>query len=173
MPVETNLTNIASRIAQHLEGSTSQTTQNILTQLMRHTDVTSYRMGQALIQAIQTLDATFLQNPEVSDDTKTLISTKLMEEMSACTPGFHNRVQMLLMTQGVAKSFSDMLRAVRQDIVERTAVNNLHHTPVGNEVHAHNDFYTIASQRYNISAINADDPHRGSLSNQQIKDKLT
>jgi|GEM_PF-1749633 len=173
MPVENNLANIASRIFQYLDNSTQQTTEQLLNELTRHTDVTSYSMGQELLLAIQALDEAFLQNPEVSNDTKTLIATKLMEEIETCTPGFHNRVQKLLMTQsGIANNLSDMLKAIRHDIVERVAMNNIHHTSFDSQVHAHNDFYTVASKKYNTTAINAEDPYRGRLSTEQVERKL-
>jgi ankyrin repeat protein len=168
-----SLKNIASRIHQYAPDSADLTTDVILIALKKHTDADSYKMGQALKQSLQALDARFLQNPEVTSDTKTLIAVKLMEEINACTPGFHNRVErLLIMKTGVSQQFTDILQAIRQDIVEQVAVTNIHHTPLGNQVHAYNDFYTVASKKYNTAALNSKDPHHGSLPTQQIKIKL-
>jgi len=130
-----------------------------------------YTKGKELQRSLQELDAHLLQNTEISDDSKTILVSKLMEEMNnpdTCTPGFHNRVkQLLLMRTGVAQRFTYLLIQIRQDIVEQVAFEKLLHTPKDNQVHAHNDFYTVASKKYDVPVINLNNSYRGARSCRQ------
>jgi len=89
--------------------------------------------------ALENVDPCF----KLNSDQKTALITKINEEIAACTPGFHARVDSLLEGYFLPKTVEELLRSIRYNIVERAA------NKATNEVHANNRYFIVA-ERMNL-----------------------
>jgi hypothetical protein len=81
------------------------------------------------------LDTTLEPLPE-----KKMLISKLLEDVDACTAGFHNRVNTILESFQKPLSFDELLYQTRKNLVEKTAIN------LSDEVHAANRVTIIAKE---------------------------
>jgi len=104
---------------------------------------------------------------KLSFDQKTAIITKINEEIVACTPGFHARVDSLLESYYLPKTVEELLRSIRYNIVERAA------NKATNEVHANNRYFIVA-ERMNLGVQPKlqGDPYVGAIPDIQIEQDL-
>lgn len=103
----------------------------------------------------------YLQTHESGDNLVEGIIEKLREEVDACTPGFHNRVNSILWMLYRPLTIEDFLTLIRQGIVESVAHQRT------DEVHLHNTFFNHAyGLGFGVAPINSSDAHaREELSN--------
>lgn len=96
-----------------------------------------------------------------------IIREKLMEEIDSCSPGFHDRVQEIILSWSRPKNIPQLLHQVRESLVVKAAVK------VTNEVHATNRFFTIANlYGFGVRQRNREDVYLGSLNEQTILNAL-
>lgn len=135
----------------------------------------SYRSKAELISALQfhyailsgQLDTDY---PELklSADQKATILSKLTEEIAACTPGYHSRVNSVLESYFLPKTMAELFSNLRTAIIERVAAENQH-----GEVHNNNRYFIVAaSLGYGIKPKLDNDPYRGFEGEQVIADKI-
>ena len=105
---------------------------------------------------------------DLTDNQKGAVVSKINEEIQACTPGFHGRVDSLLNSYFFPKTIDELLESIRYDIVERTA------NSATNEVHANNRFFIMASKMgFGVHPKLPSDPHRGAIPDSNIQEQLT
>ena len=78
-----------------------------------------------------------LINPTYPDDQKNTIVFKFHEGVPNCTPGFHDRMNELVIGLSPATDLDALLSKQRQEIVNRAA------TQTTGEVHAFNRFFVV------------------------------
>ena len=107
-----------------------------------------------------------------SDDKRSLIASRIREDISQCSPGFTNRVNFLLTLFDIPSNFDELLAKARHALVDKIARNYAQKNPQG--IHVHSRFFVIADTfGYGVPPINTDDVylHMGSsdLSDEAIK----
>src|SRR3990167_4906271 len=108
-----------------------------------------------------------LINPTYSDDQKNTIVFKFQEGVPNCTPGFHDRMNELVIGLSPATDLDALLSKLRQEIVNRAA------TQTTDEVHTFNRFFVVAqADGYGVRPFNPDDRYRGNLPDAAIRAKL-
>ena len=108
-----------------------------------------------------------LINPTYPDDQKNTIVFKFHEGVPNCTPGFHDRMNELVIGLSPATDLDALLSKLRQEIVNRAA------TQTTGEVHAFNRFFVVAqADGYGVRPFNPDDRYRGNLPDAAIRAKL-
>jgi ankyrin repeat protein len=105
-----------------------------------------------------------LQKTEVLVDEKRLIADKLIEGVGFCTPGFHNRVNSIILGLVRPRSIDAILERVRQSIVESIARSYT------GDVHRHNSFFSAAATLgYGVRPINRQDVYSGFINPEQLR----
>ena len=100
---------------------------------------------------------------ELSSNERVSMLSKLTEEIGACTPGFHNRVNTVITSMQLPSSLAQLLCKTRQSLVESTAAS------LTSEVHAANRVTHIANACGLGVKINFEcDPFVGALSKSDI-----
>lgn len=113
--------------------------------------------------ALQDLDPIF----NLTDNQKKAVISKINEEIGACTPGFHSRVNSLIECYFLPKTMDELLKSIRVNIVERTA------NQATNEVHANNRFFIMAEQLgLGVQPKLLNDPYCGAIPDQEICTQL-
>ena len=108
-----------------------------------------------------------LINPTYPDDQKNTIVFKFQEGVPNCTPGFHDRMNEVVIGLSPATDLDALLSKLRQEIVNRAA------TQTTGEVHAFNRFFVVAqADGYGVRPFNPDDRYRGNLPDAAIRAKL-
>lgn len=103
----------------------------------------------------------------LSADQKAAIVSKINEDIDNCTPGFHSRVNSILESYFRPQTIDELIGSIRHDIVERAA------NQATNEVHANNRFFIVAaSMGYAVHPKLENDPYRGAISKEDIKQAL-
>ncbi|MFM2323074.1 MAG: hypothetical protein RLZZ225_1227 [Pseudomonadota bacterium] len=100
----------------------------------------------------------------LSDDHRIALLNKLIEEITECTPGFHNRVNVIVNSFQKPRNLDQLFYMLRKRIVEDVA------SSLSNEVHAHNQVSIIAAaEGFGIKPNFSNDPYTGSLSSGEIR----
>ena len=100
---------------------------------------------------------------QLSDDARKALLSKLTEEITQCTAGFHNRVNAIVASFQRPRNLEQLLYLVRTTIVEEVAFS------LTNEVHAWNQVSVIAAtEGLGIKPIFSGDPHSGNLIDDSI-----
>ena len=104
--------------------------------------------------------------PVTQSISRSLLTT-LIEDIVACTPGFHIRVNLLVHAMQRASSLPQLLCKVRTSLVAKVAAN------MTNEIHAHNRVFCLAHAEGfgNIVSFKAD-PFKSKLSDNDIRANL-
>lgn len=103
----------------------------------------------------------------LNDSSKAAIAYKLKEGAGACTAGFHDRVNDLVMMFSIPQSLDAHLSRIRYDIIDKVA------RQATDEVHAHNQFYVQASViGYGVTPPNQNDTYRGQVPIEQIRNNI-
>ncbi|MFT4060455.1 MAG: hypothetical protein QM652_13010 [Legionella sp.] len=118
----------------------------------------------ALSGVLKDIDPVF----NLTVDQKTAIISKIEEEIEACTPGFHARIESLLAScYFVPKTIADLLTLIRYNIVESAA------TKQTTEVHTNNRFFIVAKEMgFGVEPKLANDPYTGNIPEDEIKEYL-
>jgi hypothetical protein len=131
-------------------------------------DTVDYPLKPILIEELQLIyyrlngDFDASLGPLSESDRCTIIS-KLLEEITLCTEGFHNRINDIADALSKPNSLPELLYLVRIGLVKNLAVAQI------KEIHAWNKITKIAANcGLGIKANFHDDPHPGNLS---LKDK--
>ncbi len=114
-------------------------------------------------------DALKTDYPELSlsTDKKQVMIDKLLEGVSQCTPGFHDRVNSNLMHLFAPQTIDQILGGFRAEIVEREA------RQVTDDVHGHNTvFKTAFSMDLGVNPVNDQDVYSGRADDPVTVDKL-
>ena len=103
----------------------------------------------------------------LSVDQKSAIVSKINEEIDACTPGFHSRVNSILESYFRPQTIDELIGSIRHDIVERAA------NKATDEVHANNRFFIVAAKMgYAVHPKLENDPYRGAIRDADITEAL-
>lgn len=122
---------------------------------------------QAELKALLWLIHDRLKSKTVPDAEKNVIKEKLLEGVTLCAPGFHNRVTEIIQSFVRPKNFTQLLQLVREDLVERAGAT------ITDEIHKRNHVHTVASTtNLQVRGRNANDPHQPAASN-EIYDALS
>lgn len=111
----------------------------------------TYTNKTLLINSL-TLVNNALNSRLLSEDHKTTIAFKILEDLDKCTPGFHNRILSIELGLVRPNTIDDLLFMLRMNIVEITAVQ---HTQ---NIHVYNAYYNAATGLgYGTRPLNKDD----------------
>ncbi|MBA4696560.1 MAG: hypothetical protein H2069_04105 [Legionella sp.] len=92
-----------------------------------------------------------------------VILEKLGEGAEACSPGFHDRVQEIILSWSQPKNILQLLHLVRESLVIKAAIK------LTNGVHETNRFFTLASLHgFGVRQRNGNDLHQGLLLDEKI-----
>ncbi len=104
---------------------------------------------------------------KLSDDDRKALLNKLMEDITQCTAGFHNRVNVIVDSFQKPRNLDQLLYKLRKRIVEDVA------SELTGEVHAWNQVSIVAAtEGLGIKPNFPNDPHSGDLSTDTIKQAL-
>ena len=143
--------------------------QNLKSYFIKHIGISStYQQKNSLKDALQVvyhrLNGDLDSKLGPLSEKAVLIET-LVEEISACTPGFHNRVNTILESFHIPQNFSELLYLARKHLVEKAATSLKN-----NDVHTVNRVTVIAStDGLGIKPNFAGDIYPGYLSDQTIR----
>lgn len=141
------------------------------TSLAKHVGPDStYTYKDVLIEYFEILHAYleghFSKLEQPSADEIDAIKAKVGENITACSPGYFNRIQSIIAGIQLPKQFTDLLANYRKQLIERVC-NDV------DEVHAHNRFFRIANHYGFAIPYKADrDAHRGALTDTLIRNKI-
>ena len=142
-----------------------QEQENIHSDLLRHVGQNSYYASKRLlIESLKELNKRIV-HADVSQDKKVSAATRLIEGISNCSQGFHNRINEVILSFSQQDGITEFLEQLRKEIVEKIARK---HT---DEVHAFNRFFILA-EPYQVPAINKDDEYVGAIPDRVIHEKL-
>ncbi len=111
----------------------------------------TYTYKSSLKETILAIQA-HLNNTSINESEKQVITDKLIEGLDQCAPGFHNRVNSILLGIVRPQSIDDILLLIRISIVEGVARKD------SDDVHKHNSFFILAASiGYGVRPINAKD----------------
>lgn len=100
---------------------------------------------------------------ELSDDHRIALLNKLTEELTQCTPGFHNRINVIVDSFQKPCNLDQLLYMLRKRIVEDVA------SELTNEVHSWNQVSIIAAtEGLGVEPNFPNDPYSGALSSDEI-----
>jgi hypothetical protein len=104
-----------------------------------------------------------------SENNKSAIMVKLTEEIKQCTPGFLNRVYVIVGSFNQPRSIDALLCAYRLQLVEKA-----HAKSKNDEQHAHHRFHVVANTLgYGIPYEDTHDVHPGKIPDDKIQQLLT
>lgn len=170
-----SLDEISNLFIKILAESCPLNTKNKDGQLELTEKLTFHTNKKEVFEALQAI-ANLLQadNQTLTEDKKYAMAMKATDDLYACTPGFHNRLLQILISQGTPKNMGDLLSLMRRDIVDTVAYENINIDSEGYRVHTHNFFFTVAARYgYGVLPINPDDPYTSlKLTAEQIHAKL-
>lgn len=133
-----------------------------------------YTLKESLVDAAQFIYV-LLTNEKNSLDMKIAIAKKVIEGVAQCLPGFHNRLNEIIISTTTPANLDALLAVQRQAIVTGAAAAALHQLEqagklnLRTEVHTYNRFFVIAcSHGYGVRAINNEDIYQGQLSAEHI-----
>jgi ankyrin repeat protein len=160
---------------QLCEGLNKLSNETLLTRalLSKHLDGT-YTHKESLLDSLAFIYQSMkeaIQEEIVSDEIKsrfTTLTTRLVDGIEKCTPGFHNRVNSIVLSlQRADESVVNMLFNFRMSIVEKAAYQ------ISSDVHVFNRFYCIANTLgLGVTPISKQDPYPGTISDEVIESKL-
>lgn len=105
----------------------------------------------------------------ISADEQAAIKDKILEGVELCTPGFHNRINQIIMGFQTPNSIDALMMRHRTEIVTKLA--NAH---INDDVHEHNEYFLIANKMgKNVYAINDNDPHLLIVDKDAVRQKIT
>ncbi len=101
-------------------------------------------------------DYVMLPGIDINESMKQVIKAKILEQIEACSEGFHNRINGLYGLFFVPKTISELLQRVRQGILTSIVTQD------GDEVHRQNYLKLRASQlNYGVECPNSQDGYNG------------
>ena len=104
----------------------------------------------------------------LSDDEKSMILSKLTEDIEHCTPGFHDRVTEIVLSMSQPQNFAQLLQVVRENLVIKTAAQ------LTKEVHATNTIINKANVAgYGVRPRNQTDSYVGIITDTKIFESLS
>lgn len=116
----------------------------------------SYSGRQAILDALRIIYIYYhgLNDHKIDVNEQAAIKDKIIEGIGLCTPGFHNRINQIIMGFQIPHSIKALMMQYRTEIVSKLA--NTHET----DVHKHNQYYLIANQiGKNVYVTNTTDPY--------------
>jgi len=128
----------------------------------------NYSYKKTLIEYLNIIYAV-LNSKKESNDRKSAIISKINEGVTLCTPGFFNRVRSIVESFSLPRNIDEALALLRKNIVTQCAIQH-----GDGDIHTHNRFFKIAlSMGYAIPTDNREDPYRGNIADNKIKNHLT
>ncbi len=110
---------------------------------------------------------------EKNPNEKDLIIEKLVEGVANCTPGFHDRVYIVLCAIYEPNTIDQLLAILRRSIVEKIYRQAELEEPTDGEVHTHHRYFILACViGYAIYGEGTADPHRGIKDDEKIYEEL-
>ena len=100
---------------------------------------------------------------------------KLIEDITSCTAGFHNRVIQVVSSFEKPSNFDQLLQVVRESLVADTCSALLKgvSVSVSEEVHIKSQIHNYAHERnYGVRAMNVSDPYANKLPSEDIEKAL-
>ncbi|MFA6304123.1 MAG: hypothetical protein WC627_13465, partial [Legionella sp.] len=101
----------------------------------------TYHLKAALLESLATL-YTIFTHPKATHEVKQLIASRIKEDVSQCTPGFHNRVSYLINSLNAPQNTDELLANVRFALVDRIAGIMATNNTQG--IHVHNRVIEVA-----------------------------
>src|SRR3990167_1723124 len=133
----------------------------------------TYAAKQNLIEGLQFIYGVLSgriildEKKAISANLREAIIAKLHEEIKACTPGYHDRVNEVLAWFNVPQSLDDYLTAIRTEIVREIAIS------ISSDVHVSNRFLNVASTcGFGVKPINTEDAFTGHIEDSYIINTL-
>jgi hypothetical protein len=165
-----NLPKLANdQLVQFLASQCQKLDKNVSKQVLyKHISDTAYPSASLLIEQLQLIYYRLHGNLDpslgiLSVSDRTAIISKLIENISQCTEGFHNRVNDIVNSLERPRCLSELLYQVRSNLVKNLA------TTLTAEVHTWNTVSKVAvASGLGIKANYANDPHSGGLPNINI-----
>lgn len=104
---------------------------------------------------------------KLSENARSGILMKLIEDVRECTAGFHNRVHSIIASMKQPSSLAELLTKVRQSMVENVGAS------LTGEVHAWNKVTRLAKLNgYGVSVNFDSDPYAGNLNDDKVLSAL-
>lgn len=125
-------------------------------ELNRHAgENSSFSKKSQLIESLSLLYAIFT-HPETSNEQKSLIASRIAEDVEKCSPGFTNRVNYAILLFNTPQNLAQLVAQARFKLVDRIAGILASESAQG--VHVHNRVIQVAHEaRFGIWPINTND----------------
>lgn len=112
---------------------------------------------------------TNMEKYNISEDTQAVLIDKLIEGIDACTPGFMDRAQEIILAFNTPRSIEEILASYRMTLVEDAYNKDELRESTKREVHTHNRFYVIANTLgYSVPCVQ-NDPYPGNKDDSDIE----
>ena len=161
------LTTLGNLIADDILKITGDEKASFVKSLERHAGLQSTYALKAELHESLIMIYVKLASAKTSPDQKMALVSKLREGIHNCSPGFHDRVNMAVVSLSNPENLDELLNMQRQDIVSRAA------SQATDEVHANNRFFVIAQgDGYGVRPLNANDVYHGGIPEETIRSNL-
>ena len=140
-------------------------------ELNRHAGENSgYSKKSQLLESLSTLYAIFT-HPKTSNEQKSLIALRIAEDVNKCSPGFHDRVNYLIILFNMPQNLAQLVAQARFKLADRIAGILASKSAQG--VHVHNRVIQVAHEAgFGVWPINTNDLYystgSSNLSNEDI-----
>ncbi len=127
-------------------------------ELNRHVGPESnYSSKPRLLESLKTLYCLFT-DPKTTIDQKSMIASRIKEDITQCTPGFDDRVTTILILLNMPQNLDQLLAQARFHLVDRIASSMLANN--AQSIHVHNRAVCLANAAgFGIWPINPDDSY--------------
>ena len=125
-------------------------------ELNRHAGENSgYSKKSQLLESLSTLYAIFT-HPKTSNEQKSLIALRIAEDVNECSPGFHDRVNYLIILFNMPQNLAQLVAQARFKLADRIAGILASKSAQG--VHVHNRVIQVAHEAgFGVWPINTND----------------
>ena len=125
-------------------------------ELNRHAGENSgYSKKSQLLESLSTLYAIFI-HPKTSNEQKSLIALRIAEDVKECSPGFHDRVNYVIILFNMPQNLAQLVAQVRFKLADRIAGILASKSAQG--VHVHNRVIQVAHEAgFGVWPINTND----------------
>ena len=140
-------------------------------ELNRHAGENSgYSKKSQLLESLSTLYAIFI-HPKTSNEQKSLIASRIAEDVKECSPGFHDRVNYVITLFNMPQNLAQLVAQARFKLADRIAGILASKSAQG--VHVHNRVIQVAHEAgFGVWPINTNDLYystgSSNLSNEDI-----
>jgi len=129
-------------------------------ELNRHAGENSgYSKKSQLLESLSTLYAIFT-HPKTSNEQKSLIALRIAEDVKECSPGFHDRVNYVIILFNMPQNLAQLMAQARFKLADRIAGILASKSAQG--VHVHNRVIQVAHEAgFGVWPINTNDLYYG------------